>query len=91
MKVIDKIKPLLCESRLFQEPGSSQAARAQLKKRKGGLKIGQGGTLDPLADGVLVIGVGRGTKRLQDYLMGPKVSGRYCLEKTYADTARRST
>ncbi|WFD36947.1 tRNA pseudouridine(55) synthase [Malassezia cuniculi] len=31
-------------------------------------KIGQGGTLDPLAEGVLVIGVGAGTKHLQQFL-----------------------
>ncbi|KAE8257804.1 hypothetical protein A4X13_0g2100 [Tilletia indica] len=35
-------------------------------------KIGQGGTLDPLASGVLVIGVGDGTKKLQSYLDGAK-------------------
>lgn len=29
------------------------------------VKVGHGGTLDPLASGVLVIGVGRGTKELQ--------------------------
>lgn len=33
------------------------------KSRK--IKVGHGGTLDPLATGVLVIGVGKGTKELQ--------------------------
>jgi tRNA pseudouridine55 synthase len=33
---------------------------------------GHGGTLDPLATGVLVIGVGSGTKQLQNYLQGSK-------------------
>ena len=32
------------------------------------VKIGHGGTLDPLATGVLIIGVGRGTKCLQRFL-----------------------
>ncbi|EMG46389.1 tRNA pseudouridine synthase, putative, partial [Candida maltosa Xu316] len=32
------------------------------------VKIGHGGTLDPLASGVLVVGVGAGTKKLQYYL-----------------------
>lgn len=32
------------------------------------VKIGHGGTLDPLASGVLVVGVGLGTKKLQYYL-----------------------
>lgn len=37
-----------------------------------GIKIGHGGTLDPLADGLLPIGVGRATKQLQNLLDGPK-------------------
>lgn len=32
------------------------------------IKIGHGGTLDPLASGVLVVGIGLGTKKLQYYL-----------------------
>lgn len=32
------------------------------------IKVGHGGTLDPLARGVLIIGVGAGTKKLQYYL-----------------------
>lgn len=46
-----------------------------LKKHCGqpkGVKIGHGGTLDPLADGLLPIGVGRATKQLQALLEGPK-------------------
>ncbi len=46
-----------------------------LKKHCGqpkGVKIGHGGTLDPLADGLLPIGVGRGTKQLQALLEGVK-------------------
>jgi tRNA pseudouridine55 synthase len=39
-------------------------------KRK--IKVGHGGTLDPLATGVLVIGVGKGTKMLSQYLTGSK-------------------
>jgi hypothetical protein len=35
------------------------------KKRKPLIKIGHGGTLDPLATGVLVVGLGNGTKGLQ--------------------------
>lgn len=37
-------------------------------------KMGHGGTLDPMATGVLIVGIGRGTKSLQDFL--------YCT-KTY--------
>lgn len=32
------------------------------------VKLGHGGTLDPLATGVLILGVGRGTKQLQSFL-----------------------
>lgn len=35
-------------------------------------KIGHGGTLDPLATGLLPIGIGRATKQLQALLEGPK-------------------
>jgi len=35
-------------------------------------KVGHGGTLDPKATGVLVIGVGSGTRELQNYLKGSK-------------------
>ena len=36
------------------------------------VKIGHGGTLDPLAEGVLVVGIGKGTKQLSSYLSGAK-------------------
>lgn len=42
--------------------------RIEKKVRNVKIKIGHGGTLDPLANGVLVIGVGNGTKKLQYYL-----------------------
>lgn len=38
----------------------------RVKKTK--IKVGHGGTLDPLASGVLIIGVGTGTKKLNYYL-----------------------
>lgn len=59
MKVIDAITPLLVESRLFEDAEKIKftSAHAHKKRKKNlthlGLKIGQGGTLDPLADGVL--------------------------------------
>lgn len=39
---------------------------------KGKIKIGHAGTLDPNASGLLIIGVGDGTKKLQEYLGLPK-------------------
>ena len=84
MKVIDSLCPLFIASRLFDDP-IKRLQPVQPNKRKRntthmGLKIGQGGTLDPLADGVLgespcqwcvdelVIGVNRGTKHLNQFL-----------------------
>ena len=43
------------------------------KKSKGRIKVGHGGTLDPLAEGVLVVGVGIGTKALDTFLSGNKM------------------
>jgi len=42
--------------------------RLGLKK----LKVGHGGTLDKFAEGVMVVGIGDGTKRMKDYLKGNK-------------------
>ena len=36
------------------------------------IKVGHGGTLDPLAEGVLVLGIGEGTKLMGSYLTGAK-------------------
>ena len=46
----------------------------QLRKKLGIKKMGHAGTLDPLATGLMIIGVGDGTKKLKD-LIG--------LDKTY--------
>ena len=44
-----------------------------VRKKTGVKRVGHGGTLDPLAEGVLVIAVGReNTKRLNEYVMGGK-------------------
>ena len=42
--------------------------RNKFRKKKLHVKIGHGGTLDPLATGVLIAGVGKGTKELQGFL-----------------------
>ncbi|KAF2971811.1 hypothetical protein GQX73_g1696 [Xylaria multiplex] len=51
----------------------SQESNNKKKRRKFGkndirVKMGHGGTLDPLATGVLILGVGKGTKSLQSFL-----------------------
>ena len=52
------------------------------------IKTGHGGTLDPLATGVLVVGIGSGTKELQSYLSGSKkyfARGEFGFETTTLD------
>ncbi|KAH0293783.1 pseudouridine synthase, partial [Aureobasidium sp. EXF-3399] len=55
----------------------ADAARSYKRSRKQRqavqVKLGHGGTLDPLATGVLVVGVGSGTKKLQGFLDCTKV------------------
>lgn len=64
MSLLDGLKPLLRESSLFvpdeterksyiEARKKGQVQRRKNKKFKDPVKIGQGGTLDPLADGVL--------------------------------------
>ncbi|KAJ3350656.1 hypothetical protein GGF32_004771 [Allomyces javanicus] len=55
--VVNIIKAILCRA-ICEEEGL----------RRTQLKVGHGGTLDPLATGVLIIGVGHGTKALASYL-----------------------
>ncbi|KZT28423.1 pseudouridine synthase [Neolentinus lepideus HHB14362 ss-1] len=83
MAVINDIKPLIGNSRLFVET-SKLDKLGKGKKKKGkrareAVKIGQGGTLDPLADGVLVVGVGKGTKNLSEFLDCVKEYRTTCL------------
>lgn len=55
MSVLEDIKQLVGNSRLFVDPRKleSRSGKDSRKRRKDAVKIGQGGTLDPLADGVL--------------------------------------
>jgi len=43
----------------------AQVERNRRRNNKNKFRVGHGGTLDPLATGVLVVGVGSGTKMLQ--------------------------
>jgi tRNA pseudouridine55 synthase len=56
------------KTKIAQARGPHGKRTRSQRQKKTFIKIGHGGTLDPLADGVLVIGVGSGTKKLQDYL-----------------------
>jgi tRNA pseudouridine(55) synthase len=57
--------------------------RGQPRRRWPVLKVGHGGTLDPFATGVCVIGIGWGTKRLGDYqgnALAPELRGASAYE-----------
>jgi len=53
----------------IQASSGKRASKRQMRRHVK-VKMGHGGTLDPLATGVLVVGVGNGTKKLQNYLSG---------------------
>lgn len=44
----------------------------RLRKELGIKKMGHAGTLDPLASGLMIIGINEGTKRLEEFLKLPK-------------------
>lgn len=46
----------------------------RLRRKHAGRKMGHAGTLDPLAEGLMILGIGAGTKRLSEYIK---------LDKTY--------
>jgi len=50
----------------------AEVRKPRRRAKKGVVRVGHGGTLDPLASGVLVVGVGSGTKELQGFLSGSK-------------------
>ncbi|KOB86071.1 hypothetical protein PFDG_01672 [Plasmodium falciparum Dd2] len=56
MRVCEKIKKILKD--YFYK----------LNKKKVNIKVGHGGTLDPFAEGVLIIGIQQATKKLSDFL-----------------------
>ncbi|KAK3391982.1 pseudouridine synthase [Sordaria brevicollis] len=61
--------PLLAADKALREKENRyQRNRRTHAKREVNVKIGHGGTLDPLATGVLILGVGKGTKALHDFL-----------------------
>ena len=47
------------------------------------IKVGHAGTLDPLATGLLIICIGKHTKKIQEYMIGEKLyTGTFLLGKT---------
>ncbi|XP_043957971.1 probable tRNA pseudouridine synthase 1 [Gambusia affinis] len=63
--VLNKFKETLLREAGVQNPNSR-------KRKKQYLKMGHGGTLDSAASGVLVVGIGNGTKMLSTMLTGSK-------------------
>lgn len=54
MSLLNDMQPLLSKSRLFEQPPLEAPKRKKKRSKKvGDVKVGQGGTLDPLADGIL--------------------------------------
>jgi tRNA pseudouridine55 synthase len=65
--VLQKLQATFATSNTFAPLLRSQPTRPS-KGDEQVFKMGHGGTLDPLAAGVLIVGIGRGTKQLQNYL-----------------------
>ncbi|KAL3472979.1 pseudouridine synthase [Aspergillus californicus] len=63
----DLFRPWL-ESERARRSSEHDFQRRRRRTQRLDVKIGHGGTLDPLATGVLVTAVGKGTKRLIDFL-----------------------
>lgn len=58
---------------LFNKPkGITSAQVTNYFKKKTGKKVGHGGTLDPFAEGLLILGIGKYTKQLEKFLKGSK-------------------
>jgi hypothetical protein len=53
MHVVGQLKKLVCNSRLFVDEDKLGKRAGKKRARRDNVKVGQGGTLDPLADGVL--------------------------------------
>lgn len=52
----------------FEATNKGKSPTGKAMRRFNKLKMGQGGTLDPMASGLLIIGLNNGTKSLQKYL-----------------------
>ncbi|KAF9535271.1 pseudouridylate synthase 4 [Crepidotus variabilis] len=92
MSIVNDLQQLIARSKLFVDAEKLEKIKGKKIDRKRGkfgkegVKVGQGGTLDPLADGVLVIGVGRGTKKLNEFLNCTKEYRTTCLLGCETDT-----
>ena len=83
--------PLMEQDRVQREKESRyQKKRRSRAKQESKVKMGHGGTLDPLATGVLILGVGKGTKSLQNFLNCTKTYETVVLFGASTDTYDRT-
>lgn len=68
----------------------SHNQRKRRRQKEVQIKIGHGGTLDPLATGVLIAGVGKGTKALHDFLLCTKTYETIIIFGASTDTYDRT-
>ena len=80
--------PWLSAERSIRDRESHNQRRRRREKNIQ-VKIGHGGTLDPLATGVLITGVGKGTKALQRFLLCTKTYEAVILFGTSTDSYDR--
>ncbi|KAI5461283.1 trub family pseudouridylate synthase-containing protein [Mariannaea sp. PMI_226] len=71
------------------QEGNQQFQRRKAIKKASQVKIGHGGTLDPLATGVLILGIGSGTKELPQFLKCTKTYETIILFGASTDTYDR--
>jgi tRNA pseudouridine55 synthase len=83
--------PLIAQDKAQHDKESQYQKRRRGKaKQQIRVKMGHGGTLDPLATGVLILGVGRGTKSLHDFLHCTKTYETVVLFGATTDTYDRT-
>ncbi|KAK4148077.1 pseudouridine synthase [Dichotomopilus funicola] len=78
------------DRKLREKESRYQKRRRSKAKQDIRVKMGHGGTLDPLATGVLILGVGRGTKSLQNFLTCTKTYEAVVLFGASTDTYDRT-
>ncbi|KAK3180959.1 pseudouridine synthase pus4 [Lecanicillium sp. MT-2017a] len=83
-------KPMLdAEFERRRKESGGQFKRRKHEKKAAQIKVGHGGTLDPLATGVLILGIGSGTKLLSQFLECTKTYETTILFGASSDTYDR--
>ncbi|MEX0930758.1 MAG: hypothetical protein WDZ68_00515 [Candidatus Paceibacterota bacterium] len=61
-----------CDKDVLNDTAQEQTSNTTKKCAKRKVRMGHAGTLDPLASGLMIIGIGSGTKKLTEYVKLPK-------------------